>query len=297
MFDSLRSSTQAQRIIYFATLLWVTVPFYVAPLLSEAQNVVEAQVVSNDVVVAAFGWVSWLVVTISLVVKLPLTLTVARIGVVGAFALCVWAAVIVEPLAWWAVGGSFAMVLLVLAPGVADLFINGASYGDERRFALRVPLPVLLLLVPVWAVVVVGVLSGPVVCLYHGYLWGLVGLVLGLPSAFLGFNALYRLSDRFIVFVPNGLVLHDRTVLTEPVLLPRRDIVGIMPAKATTNATDLTATALGLALEIRLRSEFKLPLVRSKSSTEERAVQNLLISPTRPADVMHTAHQRGFSTT
>ncbi len=95
--------------------------------------------------------------------------------------------------------------------------------------------------------------------------------------------------------MPNGLVLNDRTVLREPVLFARNQIVGLAPARTDTSATDLTASALGLALELKLNSAATLPLITGRKSTHEHSVRSLLISPTRPADVMHTAEQRGIT--
>ena len=244
------------------------------------------------------SWLLWLGILVSLMARLPVTLAVARIGVAASLPVSVWAAIEAKETsaAILGTGGSLAATAAVLAPGVADCFIDGASYGDERRFALRAPGPVLItLVVPAWAVVVAGSIAGPILLADQRWPLGAAVTVVGFVAAGLAFNALYRLTSRFIVLVPNGLVLHDRTVLREPVLFARNQIVGLAPAQADTNAVDLTASALGLALEVKLSTAATLPVITGRKSTHERKARALLISPTRPADVMRTAEQRGIS--
>ena len=276
-------------------MLWIAQPFLLGPLLSDGLR--GASEPFGGIVTLA-SWLIWLGVLISLAARLPVTLAIARIGTAGTLPVAVWAAIESQDAALTVLGilGSLAVTAVVLAPGVADRFIDGASYGDEQRFALRAPGPVLVVLVvPAWAVVVGGLTAGPLLLADQRWVAGAVAATVGMPLAALAFNALYRLTSRFIVFVPNGLVLHDRTVLREPVLFAARDIVSLGPADADTSATDLTASALGLALELKLRSTVTLPLVTGRKSTHEHRVRSLLISPSRPADVMRTAAQRGIN--
>ena len=73
------------------------------------------------------------------------TLTVVRVVVPGALAVAAWAALGAERPAWAAVGVAAGAVasLAGAGPGVADAFVDGSSYGTERRVALRVPIAVL----------------------------------------------------------------------------------------------------------------------------------------------------------
>ena len=284
---------------WLTLLLWVTQPFALGPLIADALQGVSGEL-SNAALKAGSvaAWVLWLVVLVSLAVRLPVSLTVARIGLGNAFLLSVWAATFASQTLTVVLGiaVSLSACATALVPGVADCYINGASYGEEKRFVLRAPGPVLLFfVVPACMIVFFGATGGLLLLLNQVWFWGVLATVGGLPSAVLAFNALYRLTDRFIVFVPNGLVLHDRNVLREPVLLSKRDLVGLAPAEVDTNATDLTASALGLALEVKLRAPIKLSLVSGRNSTEEHQIKSLLISPSCPADVMQTAKQRGIT--
>lgn len=275
--------------------VWVVQPFLVGSLLGDALEPADDPFRS----VASWGaWGWWLIVLVALAVPRPIALVVARVGVPAAVPAAIWAAAETDDATGATVGLVSAAIaaLAVLAPGVADRFVDGASYGDERRFALRPPGPVLVaVLVPGWAVLVAGLTAGPLLLADGQWAAGAIALALGLPLAAVGLHALLRLADRFLVFVPNGLVVRDPLSLREPVLLPRGEIAGLAPAPADTTATDLTAAALGLALEVRLEHPAVLPVVTGRTTTEERAVEAVLISPSRPATVMQVAHARGIT--
>ena len=129
----------------------------------------------------------------------------------------------------------------------------GSSYGDERRMPLRVPGPLLAgPLVLVWAVAVAGVAAGPLLLAARQWVAGAAAMAAGLPAAGVAVRSMHTLARRWLVFVPNGLVVHDPLVLVEPVLLRRADVRSLGPAPADTAALDLTRGALGLALEVRL---------------------------------------------
>ena len=63
---------------------------------------------------------------------------------------------------------------------------------------------------------------------------------------------LHRLSQRWFVFVPAGVVVVDQMALTDSLLVQRQRVDSIGPAPADTQANDLTVGAIGLALELRL---------------------------------------------
>ena len=91
-----------------------------------------------------------------------------------------------------------------------------------------------------------------------------------------------------------GIVVHDGGVLREPVLFAKREIEGIAPATDDSLATDLTAQALGLVLELRFVQPVGLSVVTGRTKTEEQQIRSMLIAPTRPAAVLALAAQRGY---
>ena len=279
---------------WLALAVWVVQPFTLGPLLGDALGP------TRDLfrtVCSTSLWVGWLAVLVALALPRPPTLTLTRLGATATVPIAAWAATAAADTALTVVGlsSAIAAAVTVLAPTFADRFIDGASYGDERRFALRPPGPVVVgLLVPTWAVALAGASAGPL--LLADEQWELGGLLtaLGWPLAAVAIRALHQLANRFVVFVPNGLVVHDLTVMREPVLFAAREITGLAPALADTAADDMTSAALGLALELKLAAPATLPMVAGRTTTEERAVRALLIAPSRPAAVMSLAQTRGF---
>ena len=284
-----------QRLLHGVVLgLWIAQPFALGPLLDDALS---ATTDPFRTTVSIGAWLGWFLILVAMVVARPVTLTIVRICVPAALPIAVWAAFDVGDNTTILVGILSAAVagLVVLLPGLGDRFVDGVSYGDERRFLLRAPGPIVVsVLVPTWAVTVVGVLVGPLLLADERWLAGGLALIVGFPIAALGVRAMHRLTARFVVFVPNGFVIHDGAAMREPVLFADREIAALAPAAADTTATDFTAQALGLALELRLRAPVKLPVVVDASTTTEELVQSMLISPTRPAAVMRFAQERGL---
>ena len=242
-------------------------------------------------------WLAYGVVLAALLLPGPRALTVARIGVpAGAIELAAGAADGPDgPFAFAALAAAFVGTVLVLQPAYAEAQVDAASYGDERRFLLRTPGPILIaMVVPLWAVAVAGVAVGPLLLADRGWTAGVVAAAVGLPAAALAAHTLFRLARRWLVFVPNGLVVHDHLAVTEPLPLGRRSVASIGPALAGTTATDLTAQAFGMALELRLAEPVTFGVVTGRNRSEERSLTALLVSPSRPAAVLATAERRGI---
>lgn len=279
---------------YLALAAWVVLPLTLGPLLGDALDPTRDRFRT----VSSWGlWAGWLGVLICLSAPRPATLTIGRIAGLAAVPAAVWAALESDDRGSAGAGLLSAIVVaaLLLQPALADRFVDGVSYGSERRFVLRPPGPVLLgLLVPTWAVTVAGLTAGPLLLLDERWTAGAVLIVVGYPLAFVASRALHQLTRRFLVFVPNGVVVHDATVLREPVLFTSREIAGIGPALAETTATDLTSAALGLALELRLAAPASVALVTGRTTTEEHDIRALLVAPSRPAAVLRLARERGL---
>ena len=182
--------------------------------------------------VSVAAWIAWLVILLAIGVPRPDTLTIARVGTAGGLIGTLWAAWDVDAnhtdagAATLAIGlvASIAAVATVTLPGVADRFLDGVSYGDERRFALRAPGPVLVVaLIPSVLIVIVGLTAGPLLLAGERWVGGAIVTVVGFGVSWFPLNALHRLTNRFLVFVPNGLVVHDPTQIagTRPVRAAR----------------------------------------------------------------------------
>ena len=244
-------------------------------------------------------WLAYVVVLAALLLPGARAATVVRIAM-PAGALELWmsaagSADASDPVALIGLIASLVGTGLVLLPAYVEAHVDAASYGDERRFLLRPPGPILVaLVVPMWAVSVAGVVAGPLLLAGRGWTAGIVAAAIGLPAAAFAAHTLYRLACRWLVFVPNGVVVHDHLAVAEPLPLRRRSVASIGPARADTDATDLTAQAFGMALELRLSEPAKAGVMTGRKRSEERSVAALLVSPSRPAAVLATAERRGL---
>jgi len=238
-------------------------------------------------VTAASGllWAGWAVVAVATVTPLPVGLTVLRLGAAAAGAAC---AATGSPTA------TVAVIALAIAfrPEVAEWYVNGPAYPNERRFPLAVPAAVVL--GPLWfagaAAVALPALS---VLAFAGRSWVLGGVLaaLGVPASVVGGRALHGLSRRWLVFVPAGVVLHDPLSIVDPVLFPRSVVESLHPAAPGADSLDLSLGARGLALELVLTE--KVPMVRRVRGGEEAgASARLLFTPTRPGRVLGEAARR-----
>jgi hypothetical protein len=99
-----------------------------------------------------------------------------------------------------------------------------------------------------------------------------------------------------LVFVRVGLVLHDPLSLADPVLFLRQEVrsLGPAPADAERDATDLTGRALGLVLELRLRSKTTMGLIQRRNQSRDVKTDRVLFTPARPGALLSEARERGL---
>ena len=265
---------------------WLALPLTVGAALADALDGTSTAVAA---VAAALAWATWGIVLVAVLVPRTTSLTAVRIGAPGAFAASAWMSIRVGigpaevvALVWTALIAAGVLLL----PEISDRFVDGSSYGPERRMALRVP--GLLLLGPVelaWAAIVVSIAAGPLLLAARQWLPGALALAVGTFAARFGIVALHRLSRRWFVFVPAGVVLHDHVVLGEALLFPKNIIGALGPAAADTTAVDATGRALGLVLELQLTEA---------SSVMKQDTDRLLFAPARPGALLREARERGL---
>lgn len=242
------------------------------------------------------AYVLWGAVMVAACVSHPVTLTFIRIVVPLGVVLQAWALVAaddVSALALVALVLSIAALALVLASPVADDFVDGASYGDERRFCLRAPASLLLGPgVVVWALCVSGALIGPLLLAAAVWSAGVALTVVGWLIAGWAARSLHLLARRWVVFVPAGLTLVDPITLVDSVLFSRAHVAAFGPAFAGTTARDLTAGAPGLALELRVDPAESVTVRTSRTAGEIVSCEAVLFTPSRPAAVLAEADRR-----
>jgi hypothetical protein len=247
-------------------------------------------------VVASVGlWAGWATILAATLVPATVTLTALRIAAPAAVAAAV-ASTVRDGVVGADVAALVATLVAALAafwPVTGEAFVDGSSYGDERRMPLRVPGPLAAGPVPlVWAVVVAGVVAGPLLLAAHLWVPGALALAAGAGAVWWGVRVLHSLSRRWVVFVPAGLVVHDPLALVDPILVPRAALTSLGPAPADTDALDLTRGAFGLALELRFADPVPLLVIRGPGTSETVQSDAILVTPTRPGALLTEARSR-----
>lgn len=282
------------RTLWPLRLIWLVVPVLIGPALADALSDRSRSV---QLVGSVLVWGLWGMALAAMLVPRSSTLTAVRLIGPGALAVSLWAAIGAAETGWAAAGVAAGAVALVAmaGPGVADAFVDGSSYGTERRVALRSPIVLLAGPVPLaWLVAAACVVVGPLLLAAEQWVAGGLVTAVAVPVFVVVARQIHLLSRRWLVFVPAGVVVHDPFVLTEPVLLQRHLVTRIGPALADAAASDsgvfdTTGGALGLALEVAVAEPFSIGVRVGRGRTERRGVESLLVTPTQPATTMAIA--------
>jgi hypothetical protein len=279
-------------------LIWVTLPFIAGPSFGNALDPRSGDVQR----VASVGlWGFWAIGLAATLVPSTVSLTLIRIFAPAALFVAGWAALVAPNGANTAESVALAITSLAavvaLSAVVGDRFVNGSSYGDERRLPLRPP--GVLTLGPIqiaWGVAFAGVITGPLLLSAHVWIAGAALTVVGFIAAAASIRILHQLSKRWVVFVPAGMVLVDQMALTDGMLTQRHRIASVGPAVEGTDATDLTVGALGLALQLTLTEPDVIipapPRSDRKAIITPVEVRAVLFTPSRPGWVLDEAKRR-----
>lgn len=279
--------------VWVARAVWLVLPLAVGPALGAALDPRSSAV---QVLGTVLAWGTWAVVLGALLVPRATSLTAVRIGAPAALAAAVWAVGPGAPdddLARGVLAVVAAAVALAatLAPSVGDAFVDGSSYGSERRFALRTPLPLLALAVVTWAVVAAAAVAGPFLLAAEQWVLGGVLTLVGAAVVWTGVRSLHGLARRWLVLVPSGVVVHDPVSRPDSVMAPRPLIVRLGPAPAGSDGLDLTLGATGLALELETSEELPVT-VRNGRELGTRPASRVLVAVARPGAVLAEAEAR-----
>ncbi len=222
---------------------WIVLPLSVG---ASVQSATRDWSTATAVTFAVLLYGAWLVATIALLALRPWSFSVLRVAAPTAVAAAAWAAVGGDATwRWLAVAHAGVAAVVVLRAPVANAAAAAASYGDERRYALRVPPAIGLLGLVVIAIVDGGIAAGPLLLAGHHWIAGAIVVVVGVPLAAGGLRSLHTFERRFIVLVPNGLVVADPLVIGDPVLLPRERMLAVRVAPTGPVAEHVVDTRLG----------------------------------------------------
>jgi hypothetical protein len=271
---------------------WLAIPFTAGTAIADALS---GRSPSVQVTAAVLLWAAWGAVVVGLLVPRPASLVCLRVAAVALLPLVAWAA---DSAADWGVAGAHTLVMaaLALVAPTGEWLVNGTAYGYERRYVLRVPLPILAgPMVLATIALPAAALAGPFLLAARQWVWGAVALAVGVPIVVVLFRALHSMTLRWAVLVPAGLVLKDHLTLPDPLLFRRAEIETLQPAPVTTDALDLTAGAVGAQLELRLRERQHIDRMRPvRRGTEPYEALQLRFTPTRPDALLRDAASRSI---
>jgi hypothetical protein len=277
---------------WLVRLSWLAIPFTVGTAIAGA---LDGRSTAVQLTAAVLLWTAWAAVVVGLLVPRPASLVGLRVAGAALVPLVAWSGD--SALDWWVAGvHAVVMTALALAPATGEWLVNGTAYGYERRYPLRVPVPILAGPIEVAALALVPAVAAGPLLLAAGRWAGVVALALGIPVAVVLFRALHSMAMRWAVLVPAGLVLKDHLSLPDPILFRRADIEVLQSAPAASDALDLTAGAPGRALELRLRDPQHIdrmrPVRRGAEPYDE--VWRMLFTPTRPDALLQDAASRNI---
>jgi hypothetical protein len=282
------------QMLWALRVVWVLAGFALAVAVSRATHDVPGGFISTAATYLVVG-----LVVVALVVPSPDSLTVSRMLVPAAVPASVIAVTSGErpTVAAIALGLTIVATMLVMSGEVAEALVQGAAYGDERRFPLRTPAPILVPAFLLWLVWCAATLSAVVLLCNHRWVLGVALAVAAAALTWLVFTRQSRLSNRWLVLVPAGVVVRDPLVLGETLMVQRTNLATAHLAPADSEAADLSGPAGGVPVEVVVRDMITALFPASKDHPRGRAihVQSFLVCPVRPGralQAMADAHLR-----
>ena len=236
-------------------------------------------------------WLLWTLVALATWLHHPISLTTAR---------CIVPVVVAHLLvglpdssfgAGNVIGTACALIDLVLiyTSDYGSIHVQAGAYGDERRYLLRVPAPIVMPLALGWGVMMVVVCMTPLMLASEQYVVGSVGIVLSVGLLWQLPVRLHRLSRRWLVKVPAGWVVHDDVVLSENLLIKTHEVMSMNLALEGSEAIDLTGMTRGVPIEVQLRemTDVRLTPLAAKllKTVDALHVKAFLVAPTRNSDI------------
>ncbi len=276
--------------------IWISLPVTAGAAIADAM---QPWPFASRTTGSVLAWVGWTIVLLALLVPRPASLTIARVALPIAFGAAVAAALSGRSSAL-AAAAAIGLCGVALAVGTRGEFARacaqGAAYGDEERFPLKVPPGLLFGILPAAvAVIAAAVVVGPLMLANREWFTGALTVIIGGGLGVFVVRLVHQLSRRWVVLVPAGLVIADPLTLTDPVLFPRARIAGIGPAdpsrRPPEDACDLRLGASFGSCALLLTDDADIMRrVRNRGVTVQANL--LLVAPTAAAALLARARAR-----
>ncbi len=244
------------------------------------------------------GWLVWAGLALALAIASVRSLTAVRVGTPLALVTTGAAAIGGAP-AVDLLGLGVASIVTVGAMSAAEFgrqFVQASAYGDEERFPLRMPVAAGTAAVLTWLVWAPALVAGPLLVAAHQWIIGSVVLIIAVGGGVFLVPRWHRLSQRWFVLVPAGIVLRDPVVLADVLPLRTAQLAHIALAPADTQAADLTGPASGYAIEVVTTESVTAVFAFTPADPNGRAIHltAFLVTPSRPGAVLRAARRRGL---
>lgn len=241
---------------------------------------------------------AWGAAMFTIAVPAPTTLTIGRMIVPVTIPVFVVAALTGASAfdATASIALALVATLLLFTPELGELFVQMGAYGHERRFPLRPPPAYLIPTVVTWCALCAAALAAPLLLAARNWVLGVPVAIVAIALGRLLFPRFHRLSSRWLVLVPAGVVVHDPLVLAETAMFSRADVAGMRLAPAGTEAADITGPAAGHLVELELRDFTTITRAATKAAPRGTAlhVRSMLVAPSRPGRALTAAGDRSI---
>lgn len=225
------------------------------------QSLAENHSSAVGAVLTVWGWTLFLIVAIAILVPSPISLTVTKCATplmaLGAFIAASPAGIF----------GSLAAMVIIWSALFGDVMVQGSAYGEETRFTLRTPVPYWAPSVVAWALLSGGLVGGTIFIAAENYVVGAPVFLIGVLLTPTVPRRLHRLSRRWLVIVPAGIVLHDHLVLAETQMSMRSKVLSITKVNESGETADFTGGILGPRIAVHLKEADKVVLSKITAKT------------------------------
>ena len=233
------------------------------------------------------AWILWAVVAIGTWIHHPISLTTIRcLAPIAVFYSAVYAlSESLSSLNIAVVTCGIISLMLMYTADYGSAHVQAGAYGNERRFLLRIPAPVVLPTLITWALfaTVLVVLENAVQS--ENYVLSIPLLLALIAMSWKFAPQMHRLSKRWLVRVPAGWVVHDDLMLVENLLIRSHNLTAMDFALADSEALDLSGMTRGVPIQISLREMTDVRLsqlgARLLKTMDVLHVQAFLVATTR----------------
>ena len=233
------------------------------------------------------AWILWAVVAVGTWIHHPISLTTIRcLAPIVVF--CASAYLLSDSLSSANIAVSTCGIISLMLMFTADYgsaHVQAGAYGNERRFLLRLPAPVVLPTLITWALFATVLVVLENAAQSENYVLGIPLLLALIAMSWKFAPQMHRLSRRWLVRVPAGWVVHDDLMLAENLLIRSHNLSAVDFALADSEALDLSGMTRGVPIQITLREMTDVRLsqlgARLLKTMDVLHVQAFLVATTR----------------